>query len=117
MAVTYPSFKTRAYASPKPSHDASPTAAHNAWHLRALVLVTTLRPTRVPHSVAARAPSLGGREPVDGVDEGGRARRYLCDDSQKDTLQVRKRLVWCLKSCTSRGAEVDGWTVGLCRRL
>jgi hypothetical protein len=48
MAVPCPSFKARAYASPKPSHDASSTAAHDACHLRALVLVTTFGPSPAP---------------------------------------------------------------------
>ena len=55
MAVTCPSFKARAYPSPKPSHDALPTAAHHAWHLRALVLVTTLGPS--PGAATAPCPA------------------------------------------------------------
>ena len=70
MAVTCPSFKARAYASAKPSHDASSTAAHDTWHLRALVLVTTLRPSLGPATAPCPAqippPNPTAAEPGDG---------------------------------------------------
>jgi hypothetical protein len=62
VAVTCPSFKARAYASPKPSYDASSTAAHDAWHLRVLVLVTTFGPA----PGAATAPCPGKPWPTTG---------------------------------------------------
>ncbi len=55
MAVTYPSFQARAYASPKPPHDASSPAAHDACHLGALVLVTTFGPS--PGAATAPCPA------------------------------------------------------------
>ena len=81
MAVTYPSFKARADASAKPSHDASSTAAHDAWHLGALVLVTTSGPSpgavTAPYPAQTPPPNPTAAGPGDG--------RVLSRPSSRDT--------------------------------